>query len=98
MATTIGVARITLYLEASFSLKDKRQVVRSLSERLRRQFNLAVAEVDDQDVWQTAVLGLAAVSNTAAHAETQLERALEEIERTRLDAELVDLQRDVMHL
>ncbi len=41
---------------------------------------------------------MAAVSNTVAHAETQLERVLAEIERTRLDAELVDLQRDVMHL
>ncbi len=94
----VAGCRVTLHLAASRSLKDKRQVVRSLSERLRRQFNVAVAEVDEQDVWQTAVLGLAAVSNTAAHAETQLERALEEIERTRLDAELVDLQRDVMHL
>ncbi len=94
----VAACRVTLRLAASRSLKDKRQVVRSLTERLRRQFNLAVAEVDEQDVWQTAVLGLAAVSNTAAHAETQLERAVEEIERTRLDAELVDLQRDVMHL
>ena len=94
----VAACRVTLRLAASRSLKDKRQVVRSLSERLRRQFNLAVAEVDEQDVWQTAVLGLAAVSNTPAHAETQLERAVEEIERTRLDAELIDLQRDVMHL
>ena len=94
----VAGCRVTLHLPASRSLKDKRQIVRSLSERLRRQFNVSVAEVDEQDVWQTAVLGLAAVSNTAAHAETQLERVLEEIERTRLDAELVDLQRDVMHL
>ena len=94
----VAACQLTLHLAASRSLKDKRQVVRSLSERLRRQFNVPVAEVDEQDVWQTAVLGLAAVSNTAAHAETQLERILEEIERTRLDAELVDLQRDVMHL
>ncbi len=94
----VAACRVTLRLEASRSLKDKRQVVRSLSERLRRRFNVSVAEVDEQDVWQTAILGLAAVSNTVAHAETQLERVLEEIERTRLDAELVDLQRDVMHL
>ncbi|MDP8921625.1 MAG: DUF503 domain-containing protein [Chloroflexota bacterium] len=89
---------MTLRLAASRSLKDKRQVVRSLSERLRRQFNVAVAEVDEHDTWQTAVVGLAAVSNTTAHAEAQLERVVQEIERTRLDAELVELQRDVMHL
>ena len=94
----VAGCRVTLRLAASRSLKDKRQVVRSLGDRLRRQFNVAVAEVDDQDVWQSAVLGIAAVSNAAVHAEAQLERVVEEIERTRLDAELVDVERDVMHL
>ena len=94
----VAGCRVTLRLAASRSLKDKRQVVRSLGARLRRQFNVAVAEVDDQDVWQSAVLGIAAVSNSAAHAETQLERVVEEIERTRLDAELVEVERDVMRL
>ena len=73
-------------------------MVRSLSDRLRRQFNVAVAEVEDQDQWQTAVLGLAVVSNEARHAERQLERILEVIEKTRIDAELVDRQIDVMSL
>ena len=89
---------MTLRLHASHSLKDKRQDVRSLSERLRRKFNVAIAEVEDQDQWQTAVLGLAVVSNDAGHAERQLERILEVIEETRLDAELVDRQMDVMTL
>ena len=73
-------------------------MVRSLSDRLRRQFNVAVAEVEDQDQWQTAVLGLAVVSNEASHATRQLERILEVIEETRLDAELLDRQIDVMSL
>jgi uncharacterized protein YlxP (DUF503 family) len=94
----VGACVVTLHLPASHSLKDKRQVVRSLSDRLRRQFNVAVAEVEDQDVWQTAVLGLAVVSNEAGHATRQLERILEVIEETRLDAELVDRQIDVMSL
>ncbi len=94
----VAGCRVTLRLAASRSLKDKRQVVRSLGARLRRQFNVAVAEVDDQDVWRSAVLGIAAVSNSSAHAEAQLARVVEEIERTRLDAELVDIERDVMHL
>jgi uncharacterized protein len=89
---------VTLHLPASHSLKDKRQVVRSLSDRLRRKFNVAVAEVEEQDQWQTAVLGLAVVSNEAGHAERQLERILEVIEETRLDAELVDRHIDVMSL
>ena len=89
---------VTLHLPACQSLKDKRQVVRSLSERLRRQFNVAVAEVEDQDQWQTAVLGLAVVSNEVGHATRMLERILAVIEETRLDAEVVDRQIDVMSL
>lgn len=89
---------VTVHLPASRSLKDKRQVIRSLSERLRRQFNVAVAEVEDQDIWQSAVLGLAVVSNDAGHATRMLERILEVIEETRLDAEIVDRQIDVMAL
>ena len=86
---------MTLHLAASESLKDKRQVLRSLQERLRRQFNVAVAEVEEQDVWQTAVLGLVVVSNEAGHAARQIERIVQTIEETRLDAEVVDRQIDV---
>ena len=87
---------VTLHLPACESLKDKRQVVRSLTERLRRQFNVAVAEVEEQDIWQTAVLGLTVVSNEAGHAARQVERIVEAIERSRLDAEVVDRQVDVL--
>ena len=94
----IGACIVTLHLPASQSLKDKRQVVRSLSDRLRRQFNVAVAEVEEQDIWRTAVLGLAVVSNEASHAARQIDRILEAIEETRLDAEVIDRQVDVMAL
>lgn len=94
----VGACVVTLHLPAARSLKDKRQVVRSLTERLRRTFNVAVAEVEEQDTWQTAVLGLAVVSNDAGHAHRQLDRIVEAIEQTRLDAEVVDRQVDVMSL
>lgn len=89
---------VTLHLPASQSLKDKRHVSRSLAERLRRQFNVAVAEVEEQDAWQTLVLGLAVVSNDAGHAARQLERVVEAIESSRLDAEVVDRHLDVLPL
>jgi uncharacterized protein len=89
---------VTLYLPVSRSLKEKRQVIRPLMERLRRQFNVAVAEVEEQDAWQTAVIGLAVVSNEAGHAERQLDRIVEAIEQSRIDAEVVDRQIDVMSL
>jgi uncharacterized protein len=94
----IGACVVTLHLHASRSLKDKRQVIRSLTDRLRRQFNVAIAEIEEQDAWQTAVLGFAVVSNEAGHAARQIERIVETIEETRLDAELVDRQIDVMVL
>jgi len=81
---------LTLHVPASHSLKDKRQVVRSLIERLRRQFNVAAAEVEEQDSWQTAVLGLVVVSNEAGHAARQLDRIVEAIEGDRFDIEVVD--------
>ncbi|MBA2461364.1 MAG: DUF503 domain-containing protein [Actinobacteria bacterium] len=92
----VGVCRVTLRLRASHSLKDKRQVVRSLSERLRRTYNAAVAEVESQDSWQTAVLGIVVVSNQAGHADQQLARIVEQVESTRLDAEVVDLYTEII--
>ncbi len=68
----IGSMRLTLHLPESHSLKGKRQVVQSLTHRLRRTFNVAVAEVEEQDAWQVAVLGVACVSNDARHADAML--------------------------
>jgi uncharacterized protein YlxP (DUF503 family) len=59
----VGLCTVELFIAESQSLKDKRQVLLSLKDRLREKFNLSVAEVDGQDLWQKAVLGLACVSN-----------------------------------
>ncbi len=59
----VGVLRLTLYVHGAASLKDKRQVVRKVTDRLRSRFNVSVAEVGDNDVWQRAVIGIAAVAN-----------------------------------
>ena len=90
--------RLELRLAENHSLKGKRQVVRSLSDRLRNQFNLAVAEVEANDVWQTAVLGLACVSNDSRHAHEMLEKAVDFAEALRLDAELVDYAIELLHV
>ena len=92
----VGVCRVTLRIEASSSLKDKRQVVRSLVERLRRRYNVAIAEVESQDSWRTAVLGIVVVSNQAAHADQQMARIVEDIESTRLAAAVVDQQVEII--
>ncbi len=92
---TVGVCRITLRLPENSSLKGKRQVVRSLTTRLRNKFNVAVAEVDDNDRWQIATIGLTCVSNDARHAQEMLDRAVQFVEQTRLDAELIDSEIEV---
>ena len=91
----VGVCRITLRLPENSSLKGKRQVVRSLTARLRNKFNVAVAEVGDNDRWQIATIGLTCVSNDARHAQEMLDRAVHFVEQTRLDAELIDSEIEV---
>src|SRR5260221_13118407 len=59
----VGVLRLTLYIHGASSLKDKRQVLRKVVDRLRSRFNVSVAEVGDQDLWQKAVVGIVAVAN-----------------------------------
>ena len=92
---TVGVCRVTLRLPENSSLKGKRQLVRSLTTRLHNKFNVAVAEVDDNDLWQIATLGVTCVSNDSAHAHEVLERVVTFIQQTRLDAELLDYEVEV---
>ncbi|MCP9438986.1 MAG: DUF503 domain-containing protein [Nitrospira sp.] len=72
----VGLCTVELFLAESRSLKDKRQVLQSLKDRLRGTFNVSVAEVDGQDLWQKAVLAMACVSNESGHANSVLEQAL----------------------
>ena len=72
MATTVGVARVSIYLERSFSLKDKRKVVRSITTRARNQFNAGIAEVEDLNDLRVATLGIVCISNDASHASEML--------------------------
>jgi len=63
----VGVCRIELRIPNGASLKGKRQVLKSLKDRIKNRFNVSIAEVDDQDLWQKAVLGVACVSNEQFH-------------------------------
>ncbi len=91
----VGVCRFTLRLPGSSSLKDKRRVIKSLTTRLRNKFNVAVAEVADNDTWQIATIGITCVSNDARHAREMLNSVMAFVERTRLDAELLDSEIEV---
>jgi uncharacterized protein YlxP (DUF503 family) len=76
----IGTALITLSLAEGFSLKDKRQVVKSLIETARHKFNAAVSEVGSLDAWRRAEVGVAVVSNDSAHCNSMLDKIVDYFE------------------
>ena len=88
----IGLCTIDLHLSGANSLKDKRSVLKSVIQRVRREFNVSIAEVDKQDVWRSAVLAVVTVSSDRGYAHGLLTKVVQWIERTRLDADLVDYQ------
>ncbi len=88
----VGVARVALRIPENGSLKGKRMVVRSVTQRVRNRFNVAVAEVDTQDDRGLATLGITCVSGDARHANEMLDKVIDFIEEERLDAEVADVQ------
>lgn len=86
----IGVCTLELDMPTAASLKDKRRIVKSVSARLRNEFNVAIAEVDHLDSWQTAVIGVVTVSGDRDYAHGLLTRVALWIEHHRLDCMLVD--------
>ena len=83
--------KLVFYIPHSHSLKDKRQVRRSILEKTRHRFNVSIAEVDTQDVMQTLTIGLAVVSGEHYHAATFMEEIIRFIEE-HIDAELVEVE------
>ena len=77
----IAFLTLELRIEAAHSLKDKRQVLRSLKDKLRRQFNVAVAELDHHELWQRSVVGVVTLSNEERHVQESLQKVLDEADR-----------------
>lgn len=76
----VGVLILEIQLPYSHSLKDKRAVIRKLRDRLRARFNVAVAEMDHQEVWQQATLGVVSISGSQVLLESALQQVLQESE------------------
>lgn len=92
----IGSCTITLHIPAARSLKEKRQVVKSVLARVRNEFNVSIAEVDAQDLWQRAVLGVACVSSSQQYAHSQLEAVVRFIEQQRPDVPLLGYEIELL--
>ena len=74
----VGLLTLELHIGHAQSLKDKRQVLRSLKDRLRAKFNVAVAELEYHDTWQRSVVGIVTISNEEHHVEESLQQVLAE--------------------
>lgn len=80
MGMIVGVCTVELHFPEPQSLKGKRQVLKSLTTRLRGRFNIAVAEVDEHDLWQKAILGIACVANESGVVNKTLDQVLNVIQ------------------
>lgn len=93
----IGVSLITLHLPDSHSLKDKRQIIKSVMARVRNKFEVAIAEVEEQDRWQIAKIGVSCVSNNSQHADEILTHVRRYIEETRPDVIVSDVNTEIIN-
>jgi uncharacterized protein len=92
----VGIARITLALPGAHSLKEKRSVVKSLLARLQNRFNVSAAEIEAQDTWGIAVIGIACTSTSTRHADEMLASALHFVERNAAEYYVGDVQTETL--
>ena len=92
----LGLLTLFIHLPGCASLKEKRSRLKPLLARLHREFNISVAEVDHQDVWQNTVVACALVSNDKRHTQRTLQKIVVWVERHWPDVELVDDQIELL--
>jgi hypothetical protein len=92
----IGLCTIDVQIPAAVSLKDKRQILRSVTTQIRQDFNVSIAEVDHQDSWQLATLGVAAVSNDLRFLQRLLSRVVSRIESRPAELILLDYETEFL--
>jgi uncharacterized protein YlxP (DUF503 family) len=91
----IGLLTLEIHIPDARSLKDKRQVLRSLKDRLRGRFNVAIAELDHQDTWQRSQIGIVSLSSDEAHLAQSLQAVFDEAERV-LGRDLIGHEQEIL--
>ncbi len=91
----VGILTVELVVYDTGSLKSKRSVVKGLKDRIRSRFNVSVAEVDNQELWQRATLGVACVSGEKAFTADVLNKVVDMI-RSNTGVELIDYQIEIL--
>jgi uncharacterized protein YlxP (DUF503 family) len=92
----IGVGKVSLRIPENMDLKGKRQVLKSITSRIRHRFDVAVAEVDDNDSWQRATIGFCCISNNKRYSNQVLSKVVAFIEKGRFDVEILDYEIEII--
>ena len=93
----VGTCKAVLRIDGAFSLKDKRRTLKSLLERIKSRFNVSAAEIDKNDVWNYAVIGIACVSNDAGYADGLIQIIINFLENDPR-IEVIDCTTETIHL
>lgn len=91
----IGTCKIELRLFSPNSLKEKRRILNSLIERLKNKFNISVAEVGNNELWQKSTLGIAVVTNNTSHANEVLDKVIDFIDDF-ADVEIISVNIEIL--
>ncbi len=92
----VGICKVKLRLPDNLSLKGKRQVVKSVTARLKNKFNVSVAEVENNDLWQLATIGICFVSNDKRFTNEVLSKAVELVVYSQGDYEMLDYEIEIL--
>jgi uncharacterized protein YlxP (DUF503 family) len=92
----VGICKVKLRLPDNLSLKGKRQVVKSLTARLKNKFNISVAEVEDNDLWQLATIAICFVSNDQRFTNEVLSKAVDMVVQNQGDYEMLDYEIEIL--
>jgi len=92
----VGVCRMSLRLPENLSLKGKRQVLKSITTQVKNKFNVSIAEVDDQDLWQLATLGICCVSNNKRYTNEVLSKVVGFITNSRFEVEILNYEIEIL--
>jgi uncharacterized protein len=91
----VGVCRLHLHIPENHSLKEKRHVLRKLIDRVRHRFNVAISEVDDNDLWQRAQIGFCVVGNDRRFVNSSLDKVIDFIEKMYL-ADVIEKEMEII--
>lgn len=92
----IGICKVKLRIPENTSLKGKRRIVKSIITKVKNKYNVSVAEVNDQQLWQIATLGVCSVSNNSRHANEVISKVVNFITNGRFEVEVLDSEVEII--